>query len=134
MRETGNTGCKGSSYIGINERHFCRLIEILIVHILDEVQHIDINSGEPVHHHIIFFHDFLVVQDICGNRAVSGRNLLLALFIHTAVDGIEKTFCKVCSCAEELHLLTGFCCGYTAADTVVVPPYRTHDIIIFILY
>ena len=37
------------------------------------------------------------------------------------------------SLTEKLHFLTGLSCGYTAADTIVVAPDRTHYIIVFVL-
>ena len=56
-----------------------------------------------------------------------------ALFIHAAVDCVQQSFRQVCPCAEELHFFTSFSCGYTAADCVVIFPYWTHNIVVFVL-
>ena len=37
MRETSNTGCEGTANIGIDQSHLSCLIEVFIMHVLDQV-------------------------------------------------------------------------------------------------
>ena len=89
--------------------------------------------SQPVHHFIIFCNYFIIVKIFRSDRLIVWSYLLFCLLINTAVDRIKKAFCKVCTSAEELHLFTCLCSRYTAADAVVIAPYRTHNIIVLIL-
>ena len=60
-------------------------------------------------------------------------NLFLGNFIHTAVQGVKQTLCKVCSCAEELHFLTDSHGRNATCDGIVITSAYTHQIIILIL-
>ena len=133
MREACNTGCKGAAYIGINQSHLSSFIVVLVMHVLNQVQDVDIKSCQPVQHKVILLHDLIVVKILGSNRCISRSDLSAVLLVHTAVDGVQQALCKVCSCTEELHLLTGLCCGYAAADGIVIAPYRLHDIIVLVL-
>ena len=104
------------------------------MHILDQVQYIYIQSCQPVHHYIIFGNDFIIIQVLGSDRFICRSHLFSGLHIHTAIDGIHQAFCQVCSCSEELHLFTCLCCRYTAADRVIIAPYRLHHIVILILH
>ena len=103
------------------------------MHVLNQVQNVYVDACEPVHHTIVLRHHLIIIEVLGSDRTVLRTYLLLALLIDTAVDCVEKALCKVCTSAEELHLLTGLCCRYAAADGVVVAPYRTHDIIVLVL-
>ena len=131
--EAGNTGSKGSAYIGINQSHLGSFVVILIMHVLDQVQHIHIQISQPVHHAVILLNDLIIVQVLGSDRLVLGTNLLAGLYIHTAVDSVQQALSQVGSCAEELHLFTGLGSGYAAADAVIVAPYRLHHIVVLIL-
>ena len=78
-------------------------------------------------------HDLIIIQIFARDRLVLRSDLHLGLFVHTAVDRIQQALCQVGAGTEELHFLSGLRCGYTAADRIVIAPYRTHDIIVFIL-
>ena len=43
MRETSDTSCECTTYIGIDQSHLSCLIVILIMHVLDQVQSIYID-------------------------------------------------------------------------------------------
>ena len=131
--EAGDTGCKRATDIGINERHLGCLIVVLVMHVLDEVKDIHIDACKPVHHGVILCDHFIIVKILGCDWTVRRANLLLCLLIHTAVDRIKEAFGEVCTSTEELHLLTGLRCRYAAADGVIIAPYRTHHVIIFIL-
>ena len=89
--------------------------------------------SQPVHHNVVFLHNLIIVQILAGDRLIFRSNLLFCLLVFTAVDSVQKAFCKVCTSAEELDLLTGLGSRYTAADGVIIAPYRTHYIIVLIL-
>ena len=104
------------------------------MHVLNQVQRIYIQVCQPLHHIIIALHYLVIIQVLGGNRTILRTYLLTGLLVNTAVDCVKQAFCKVCASSEELHLLTGLCCGYTAADRVIIAPYRLHGIIVLILY
>ena len=133
MRESCDTGCEGTSYIGVDQSHLCCLIVVFVMHVMDHVQSSNVQMSQPVHHNVVFLHNLIIVQILAGDRLIFRSNLLFCLLVFTAVDSVQKAFCKVCTSAEELDLLTGLGSRYTAADGVIIAPYRTHYIIIFIL-
>ena len=103
------------------------------MHVLNQVQDVDIQISQPFHHVVILMHNLIIIQILACDRAIFRTNLCLRLFIDSTVDRIQQTFRKVCTCSEELHFLTGLCSTYTAAYRIVIAPYRTHNIIILIL-
>ena len=103
------------------------------MHVVDHVQCINIQLGQPLHHLVIFLHYFIVIKVLGSNWLVSRSYLYFVLLIDTTVDSVKKTLSKVCTSSEELHLFTCLCSRYTAADAVVIAPYRTHNIIVLIL-
>ena len=133
MGKSGNTSCKGSSYIRINQSHLCCFIVIFIMHILNQVQSIDIKLCQPVHHLIIFSNHFVIIQIFRCNRLIVRSYLFSGLQINTAIDSIKQAFGQVRSCSEELHFFSGLCRRHTAADGIIIPPYRLHHIVILIL-
>ena len=133
MRETCDTGRKCPSHIGIDQCHLRCLIEILVMHVLDRIQCVDIQTCQPVHHHIILLNHFVIVQILAGDRCVCRADLLLCLKVTSSVHRVQQAFRKVRTRAEELHLLTGLCRRYAAADRIVIAPYWTHHIVILIL-
>ena len=133
MRESCDTCCKCTTYIGIDQCHLRCFIVVFVMHVLDQVQYVYIQSGEPVHHLVVFSHYFIIIKVFRSDRCVSRSYLIFWLAVDTTVDRVKKAFCKVCSCSEKLHFFTSLCCRYAAADRIVIAPYRTHCIIIFIL-
>ena len=134
MRESGNTCCESTSYIRIDQCHLGCFIVIFIMHVVNHVQCLYIRLCKPCHHLVVFIHDFIIVKYIACDRTIFRSNLYFIFLIDTTVDRVKKTFCKVCACSEELDLFSCLCRRYTAAYRIIVAPYRTHYIIIFILY
>ncbi len=134
MRKARDAGRKRAAHVGVDQRHLGRFVEVLVVHVVNEVERIHIDAGEPVHHDFVLRHHFLVVQDVARDGTVGGRDLRAGLFIHAAVDCVQKALREVGARAEELHLLAGFGGGHAAADGVVVAPHRTHHVVVFILH
>ena len=116
MRESCNTGCECTAYIGINKSHLSSFVVIFIMHILNQVQNIYIQTCQPVKHAVITFHNLIIVKVFGRNRFVGRSDLIKFFFIHTTIDCVQQRFCKVCSCSEELHFLTCLCSRYTTAD------------------
>ena len=133
MAEAGNAGSEGAADIGVDQGHLGSLIVVLVVHILDEVQDVDIQPGQPVHHDVVLGRDLAVVEVLGGDGGVSGADLLAELLIDAAVDGVKQALGEVRTCAEELHLLAGLGGGNAAADGVVIAPDRLHDVVVLIL-
>ena len=131
--EACDTCSKCSSYVCIDKSHFSCFIVVLVVHVLDEVKCIYIESSEPVHHYEVLLHNFIVVEVFRSDWLVLRSYLCEWLFINTAVDSVKEALSEVSSCAEELHFLTCLCSWYAAADWVVVAPNRLHNIIVFVL-
>ena len=133
MRESSDTCSECTSYVCIDQSHLCCFIVVFVVHVVNHVQCIYIQFRQPFHHLVIFVHYFIIVKVLGSDRLVLWSYLLFCLLVNTTVDCIKKAFCKVCTSAEELHLFTCLCSRYTAADAVVIAPYRTHNIIVLVL-
>ena len=104
------------------------------MHVLNQVQDVDIQISQPFHHIVILMHNLIIIQIFTGNRTIFRTDLCFRLFINSTVNCIQQTFCKVSTCSEELHFLTCLRGTHTAAYRIVIPPYRAHNIIILILY
>ena len=90
------------------ERHLYLFVAILIVHIVDDVEHIYIHAREPLHHLVVFVH-YLVVIEILGRDGSVFRSYLLARnLVDSSVYCVKKALCKVCSRSEELHLFANY--------------------------
>ncbi len=100
---------------------------------MDEVQCLNIDSSEPLHHIHEARHELLVGHDITLDRTVSWTYLLTCLTIYATADGIGQALGEVSAGTEELHLLTSLSSTDAAADAVVVAPYRTHHVVVLIL-
>ena len=133
MRESCDTSCEGTVNLCINQSHLCCFIVVFVMHIVDHVQCSNIQMSQPVHHLVIFCDYFVIVKVFRSNWLILRSYLLFCLLINTTVDRVQKAFCKVCTSSEELHFFTCLSSRYTAADAVVIAPYRTHNIIVLIL-
>ena len=60
-RETSDTCRHSTVNVGILNRHLNAFIAVLVVHVVDTVEGIDIKTCQPFHHIIIFFHYFIKV-------------------------------------------------------------------------
>ena len=133
MAETSDTCSESTTNICIDERQLCCLVEVLIVHVVDEVQCLHINASQPVHHIHETWHELLVSQYITLNGAILRTALIACLCVNTARNSVGQALSQVGTCTEELHLLTRLCSRYTAADAIVVTPNWAHYVIVLIL-
>ena len=97
------------------------------MHVMDHVQGTYIEVSQPVHHYIIFFHYFIIIKILGCDWCIFRSYLIVRFLIHTTVDCVKQAFCKVCTGTEELDLFSCLCGRYTAADGVIIAPYRTHS-------
>ena len=81
------------------------LIAVLIVHIVDNVEGVDVKSCQPLHHIHVLFPYVIEVEVLSVNRSEFRTYLESETLVHTAVYSVEQALCKVCSCTEELHFL-----------------------------
>ncbi len=133
MGKPCDAGGKGSSHICVDQGELGSFIIIFIMHILDQIQDIDVNICQPVHHAVVFLHHLMIVQIFRSDRLVLRPHLIPALLVPAPVDGIEQALRQIGSGPEKLHLLPGLGGRYTAADGIIIPPYRFHDIIVLVL-
>ena len=133
MAETCNTSSESTTDVCIDESHLSSLVEVLIVHVVDEVQCLDINSSKPLHHIHEARHELFVCQNVAFYWTVSRTALLASLRVYTTADSISETLSEVGTSTEELHLLTSLSSRNAAADAVVVAPDRTHHVVVLIL-
>ena len=117
----------------IVERHLNLLVAVLIVHIVNNVESVYVHAGEPTHHIVVSLHNLIIVKVLRGDRTVLRSDLLTGDLVHTAVDSVEKALGKVCSRAEELHLLTNSHRGNTASNSVIVTVGKAHKIVVLVL-
>ena len=115
------------------QRHFNAFIAVFVVHVVDDVQRVNVSFGEPVLHLVVQGHHFIIVENFF-RVAGGGRGHLFALeFIHAAVQGVEKALGEVGARSEELHLLADAHGGHAACDAVVVAPVRAHQVVVLVL-
>ena len=132
-RQAGNTGCKPAGYLMIVKSHLQTLVAVFVMHIVDDVQAVYINTGQPLHHIVVAIHNLIVIQILRGNRTVFRSYLLFADLIYTAVDCVQKTFGQVGTGSEELHFFSDPHGGYAAGNRIIIAVGNTHQVIIFIL-
>src|SRR5829696_2881955 len=113
------------------ERHLKTFVGILVVHVVDGVQRIHINAGQPLHYLFKLLQDFIEGKVITLNSSVSRRHLFSSDFISASVDRIQKTLREICSCSEKLHLFADQHWRYTTRDSSVISPRTTHDLVAF---
>ena len=137
MAESCDTRCKRATHVGIDKGKFSGFVVVLVVHVVDQVQRVHVDTCEPFEHHIVLVHHFVVVQHVARNRGKFRTDLhaghQAAFFVLAAVDGVEESLGEVCAGAEELHFLTGLRCRNAAANAVVVTPNRAHHVVVFVL-
>ena len=89
------------------------LVVVFVVHVVDGVESVDIQAGEPFKHCVILFHDFVVVQVLACDRRQFRTNLRArsksGLFVLSAVDGVEQGLGQVGAGSEELHFFSCLC-------------------------
>src|SRR5258708_34108573 len=85
---------------------FETLIGILVVHVMDNVHGIDIDSGKPIHHAFKPADNIVKIEIFALHSAPSGSDLFATDFVPPAVDCIEEALGKVGAGSEELHLFS----------------------------
>ena len=88
MREARDTGGERTSHVGVDQRHFGRLVIIFVMHVMNHVQGVHVQLGEPFHHVVITLHHFVVIQILGSNRPVGRSHLLPGLYVDSSVDGV----------------------------------------------
>ena len=132
--KAGDTGSHGAENLRVMQSHLDALIAVLVMHVVDDVQGINVGLGEPILHVVEQLH-YLVILKVFTLVARGGRGHLLALhFVHTAVQGVEQSLGQVGAGAEELHLLADAHGGHTAGNAVVIAPVRAHQVVVLILH
>ncbi|MPN03328.1 hypothetical protein SDC9_150555 [bioreactor metagenome] len=103
------------------------------MHIVNDIQCINIQLSQPIAEDIKFTDNFIIIQIFTGNRGVFRSYLLAGFLIFTAVNRIEQGLGKISPGSEELHLFTNPHGGYATGNSVIIAVFQTHDIIILIL-
>ena len=109
------------------------------MHVLDEVEDVHVQAGQPVHHDVELVHDLVVIEVLARDGGELGANLhVVALLVGVlevlaAVDGVVQALGEVRAGPKELHLLAGLGGRDAAADAVVVAPHRAHDVVVLVL-
>ena len=103
------------------------------MHVVDQIEHIYINVCEPVHPPVKFLNHFIIISIFRSNFCHCRSTLDSVFLVETTIECVQQCFCKVCTGTEELDLFTCLCCGNTAADRIVISPFRFHNFVILIL-
>ena len=137
VAESCNTCCKCAADVCVDECELSCFVVVLVVHVVDCVECVYIQTSKPFKHDVVLVHYFVVVKvfacDWCHFRSNLYAWCKTCFFVLTAVDCVEQSLCKVGACTEELHFLTSLCCRYAAADRVVITPNRAHDVVVLVL-
>ncbi len=133
MGEAGDAGREGAADVGVDECHFGGFVVVLVMHVVDDVEYMYVEAGEPVHHVVEAFHYLVVLEVFALDAREFGCDLYLGLFVHAAVDCVEEAFGEVGACAEELDFAPGLGGADAAADGVVIAPYAAHYAVVFVL-
>ena len=140
MGEAGDARGEGAADVGVDQGHLGGLVVVLVVHVLDEVEDVDVEARQPVHHEVELVHDLVIVQELRGDGRDLGADLhvlagllVAELDVLAAVHRVQQALREVGTSPEELHLLAGLRCGDAAADAVVVAPDGSHDVVVLVL-
>ena len=115
------------------QAHLECFVSILIVHIMNDLQSIDIYFRQPAHHLFVFLHYFVVIEVFAGDRLESRSHLYARTFVTSSIDRVQQTFSQVGTCTEILHLLTDLHRRHTAGNTIIISIIRTHQVVVLIL-
>ncbi len=106
------------------QRHLEALVGVLVVHVVDDVERVDVGPGEPVHHRGRGGH---APRRSPAYSPVSGgqrrRDLLAGDLVAAAVDRVEQRLGEVDPGAEELHRPCRRAIGETQQAIAVSSPY-----------
>ncbi len=133
VREASDAAGERPQHVAIVQRHLDRFVAILVVHVVDAVQRVDVGLRQPVHHGIEPFHDLVVVEQVTRHGPELRPDLLAAHLVAAAVQGIEHRLGQVHARAEELHLLADAHRRDAAGDRAVVAELGSHQVVGFVL-
>ncbi len=132
-RKSRDTGSEPTLNITVVKRHLKLFVAVFIVHIMNDVEGIDIQAREPFHHIVVLFHNVVKVEIIALNGAVFRPYLDFKPLVNTAVYSVKQALGEVCPRAEELHFLADAHRGNAARYRVVVAVGNAHHIVILVL-
>jgi hypothetical protein len=133
VREAGDAAGHRAQHVAVVQRHLDRFVAVLVVHVVDNVERVDVSLGEPFQHRVQPLQDFVVVQHVAGDRRERRPDLVARNFVAAAVQGIQQRLGQVHARAEELHLLAHAHCRHAAGDAIVVAPLRPHQVVGLVL-
>ena len=113
--------------------HLKALVAVFVMHVVNDIQSIHIYVRQPAAHIVITLHYLVIIKIFRGDGTVFWSHLLLCDLVHTAVNSIEKAFCKVCAGSEKLHFFSHTHGRYTAGNSIVVSVSHSHQVVILIL-
>ncbi len=132
-RQPGNSGSKPAGHMHIVKGHLKPLIAVLVMHVVDNVQAVDIHACQPFHHIPVPVHDLIKLQILGGNRPVLRSHLSAADLVHPAVDGVKQALGQIGPGPEKLHFLAHPHGRHTAGNGIVIPVGHPHQVVILIL-
>ena len=132
-RQSGDAAGTGAEDFVVMKSHLNFLIAVFIVHIVDDIQCVDIQLSEPVADGVKFFDYIVKFQLFTPAGQKFGSDLLSGNFIPAAVDSVQQSFRQVGSGAKKLHLLSYPHSGNTASDGVIVSEFFPHQVVAFVL-
>ncbi len=91
-------------------------------------------SCQPVHHNVILTHNLIIFQIFTGNRLVFGPTCAFVFSSIPPLIAYNRHFARLARAPKNCISFPVCVADYTAADGIVIPPYRAHHIIILILY
>ena len=123
----------GAHHVPVMQGHLECLVVIFVVHIVYDLECIDIDLREPAHHLLELVHHVVIFKIIACHRGICRGNLLAANLVAAAVDGVEQALGEVRAGTEELHLLPYAHRGDAAGYAVVVAIFNAHEVVVLVL-
>ena len=134
-RQTADTEGHQTLNLGIVEGHNQTLIGVLVVHIVNDVHRVDVQTRHPAHiraeglYHLVVYERHIRLE-----YTPLGSEQLARQLLTSAVKRHKKHLGKIATSTEELHLLTRLHRADAAGDGIVVTVAgRTHDLVVLIL-
>ena len=124
VRKAGDAAGHGAQDVAVVQRHLDRLVAVLVVHVMDDVQRVDVGLREPVQHRIEAPQHLVVVEHLGGDRREHRPDLFAGDLVAAAVQRVQQRLRQVHARAEELHLLADAHRRDAAGDRAVVAPLR----------
>ena len=117
-------------HVLVVQSHLNALVAVLVVHVVNDVQRVDVHASEPLHHVVVLGHNVVVIERIALDGAVLGADLLLGDLVNTAIECIDKLRDTMqsherCSVVEVMGRNAGYLAMYVGlavgATAVLVP-------------